>query len=173
MNKLLSRSLATIAITAAFFASCKKSEVIISTGDGGAIRLQVVSPEIIRVTQSPDGKFNDRKSLAVLPQKLCKDYEVSDAMGKVHLTTKALAVDVYKADGSIHFYDGEGNLLSGDGRAEFKPITVEGKDAWSTCVSFDSPEDEAFYGLGQQQAGEFDHTYICRKSGLCAILCHA
>ncbi len=139
------------------FASCNKTSVTVKCDDGGAIRLQVVSPEIIRVTQSPDGKFNDRKSLAVLPQKLCKDYEVSDAMGKVHLTTKALAVDVYKADGSIHFYDGEGNLLSGDGRAEFKPITVEGKDAWSTCVSFDSPEDEAFYGLGQQQAGEFDH----------------
>ncbi|MBR6305350.1 MAG: DUF5110 domain-containing protein [Bacteroidales bacterium] len=157
MNKLLPRSLATIAIAAAFFTSCKKSEVIVPTGDGGAVRLQVISPEIVRVTQSPDGKFNDRKSLAVLPQRPCTDYEVSDAMGKVHLTTGSVTVDVYKADGSIHFYDGEGNILAGDGRASFRPITVEGKDAWSTCVSFESPEDEAFYGLGQQQAGEFDH----------------
>ena len=39
----------------------------------------------------------------------------------------------------------------------FAPIEVEGKKAFSTRVVFDSPADEAFYGLGQQQTGEFDH----------------
>ena len=34
---------------------------------------------------------------------------------------------------------------------------MEGKKAFSTRVVFDSPADEAFYGLGQQQTGEFDH----------------
>ena len=156
MNKLSPR-LILLPLSLLLILSCNRTSVTVKCDDGGAIRLQVVSPEIIRVTQSPDGKFPDRKSLAVLPQKGCTDFEVSDAMGKVHLTTKALAVDVYKADGSICFYDGEGNLLSGEGHASFKPVNVEGKDAWSTCVSFQSPEDEAFYGLGQQQAGEFDH----------------
>ena len=108
MNRLLLR--AALAAMAFILVSCHKSEVVIPTADGGAVRLQVISPEIVRVTQSPDGKFNDRASLAVLPQKGCTDFEVSDAMGKVHLTTGAVTVDVYKADGSIHFYDGEGNL---------------------------------------------------------------
>ena len=112
MNRLPLRIV--LAVLAFTLVSCHKSEVIIPTTDGGAVRLQVISPEIVRVTQSPDGKFHDRKSLAVLPQKGCTDYEVSDAMGKVHLTTGAVTVDVYKADGSIHFYDGEGNLLTGD-----------------------------------------------------------
>ena len=39
----------------------------------------------------------------------------------------------------------------------FTPIEVEGKKAFSTQVVFDSPDDEAFYGLGQQQTGAFDH----------------
>ena len=124
-----------------------KNVVTVKTGTG-AVRLEVVSPEIVRVSAARDGKFSDRKSLAVLPQKGCTDFEVSDAMGVVHLTTKALAVDVYKADGSIRFYDGEGNVLADDGRVSFDG---------GTAVSFASRQDEAFYGLGQHQAGELDH----------------
>ena len=48
--------------------SCSKNTVTVKCSDGSAVRLKVVSPEIVRVTVSPDGKFNDRKSLAVLPQ---------------------------------------------------------------------------------------------------------
>ena len=112
------------------------------------MRLEVVSPEIVRVSAVRDGKFSDRQSLAVLPQKGCTDFEVSEAMGVVHLTTEALAVDIYKADGSIRFYDGEGNVLADEGRVSFDG---------GTAVSFASTDDEAFYGLGQHQAGELDH----------------
>ena len=142
---------AALALTA-----CKSGEVKVKCGSG-TVRLQVISPEIIRVTEAPDGVFNDRQSLAVVPQKACKDYRVSDAMGKVHLTTSKLAVDVYKASGQIDFYSADGTPLALDGRSAFTPVEVEGKKAWSTSVSFESTEDEAFYGLGQHQAGELDH----------------
>ena len=46
------------------------------------------------------------------------------------------------------FYDGEGNVLADEGR-----ISFDG----GTAVSFSSTDDEAFYGLGQHQAGELDH----------------
>ena len=128
--------------------SCAPRNRVAVKTDAGLVRLEVVSPEIVRVSAARDGKFSDRKSLAVLPQKGCTDFEVSDAMGVVHLTTKALAVDVYKADGSIRFYDGEGNVLADDGRVSFDG---------GTAVSFASRQDEAFYGLGQHQAGELDH----------------
>ena len=138
-------------------AGCRSNEVMVKTDDGGKVRLQVVSPEIIRVSVSPDGRFCNRKSLMVLPQKGCTDYEVSDAMGQVRLATGAISVVVYKADGSIHFYDADGTPLALDGRTSFCPIEAEGKKAWSTTVSYASTEDEAFYGLGQHQAGEFNH----------------
>ena len=137
--------------------ACSSPEVKVKCSDGSAVRLQVVSPEIVRVTVSPDGKFNDRKSLAVLPQKGCTDYEVSDAMGKVHLTTSKLAVDVYKANGEVNFFRADGTPLALEGHTSFTPTEVEGKKAWSTSVSFADAENEAFYGLGQHQAGELDH----------------
>ena len=128
--------------------ACTPRNVVSVNTGAGLLRLEVVSPEIVRVSAAKDGRFSDRKSLAVLPQEGCTDFEVSEAMGVVHLTTKALAMDVYKADGSMRFYDGEGNVLADEGRISFDR---------GTAVSFASQEDEAFYGLGQHQAGELDH----------------
>ncbi len=138
------------------FACTPRNEVRVKTGEG-TVRLQVVTPEIVRISVSPDGKFPDRKSLVVLPQQGCTDFEVSDAMGMVRLATSALSIEVYKANGAVNVLRADGTPLSRDGHAAFQPITVEGKKAWSTTVSYASTDDEAFYGLGQHQAGEFDH----------------
>ena len=137
-------------------ACCPKNQVLVKT-EAGTLRLQVVSPEIVRVSASPDGKFQDRQSLAVLPQAGCKDFKVQKLSDKVVLETAVLKVEVLKADGSVNFYRSDGTPLAVDGRSAFAPIEAEGKKAWSTTASFASSEDEAFYGLGQHQAGEFNH----------------
>ena len=139
--------LLTLALTA-----CQKKDVTVKCAPY-TLRLQVISPEIIRVSASADGKFTDRQSLVVLPQETRAPFEVSDAMGKVHLTTEKLAVDIYKASGEINFYKADGTPLALGGYARLVPYG----DRWSTTLTFDSPTDEAFYGLGQHQAGEFDH----------------
>ena len=136
--------------------ACNRNTVVVPC-DNGAVRLQVISPEMVRVSISPDGKFHDRKSLVVLPQPGCKDFKVSEEAGKVVLSTSALTVEVTKADGTLQFFKADGSPLALDGRSSFEPLEVEGKKAWSTTVSYASTDDEAFYGLGQQQAGEFNH----------------
>ena len=136
--------------------ACNRNTVVVPC-DNGAVRLQVISPEMVRVSISPDGKFHDRKSLVVLPQPGCKDFKVSEEAGKVVLSTSALTVEVTKADGTLQFFKADGTPLALDGRSSFEPLEVEGKKAWSTTVSYASTDDEAFYGLGQQQAGEFNH----------------
>ena len=140
----------------AILSCCACNEVKVKT-DAGTVRLQVVSPEIVRVSVSPDGRFSDRKSLAVLPQDGCRDFKVTKADGKVRLSTSALTVVVEKADGSVNFYKADGTPLALDGHAAFETAEADGKKAWSTTVSYASAPDEAFYGLGQQQAGELDH----------------
>ena len=62
------KSLGTAALLLSLLA-CQKGEVTVKTAAGTAVRLQVVSPEIVRVSVTPDGKFRDRESLMVLPQK--------------------------------------------------------------------------------------------------------
>ena len=135
--------------------ACAGNEVKVPC-EGLTVRLQVISPQIVRVSASPDGRFHDRKSLMVLPQKGCKDYTVSKNAESVTLETSALKVTVDKK-GTVAFYKADGTPLALDGRTLFEPMEVEGKKAWSTTVSYASADNEAFYGLGQHQAGEFNH----------------
>ncbi len=150
------KKISLLLLAALLAGACSRNEVIVDC-DSVSVRLQVVSPEVVRVSVSPDGKFHDRQSLAVLPQKECTDFTVSKESGKVVLSTSALSVEVSKADGTVQFFKADGTPLALDGHAAFAPLEVEGKKAWSTTVSYASTDDEAFYGLGQQQAGEFNH----------------
>ena len=130
--------------------------------DGGAaqIRLQVLGEKIIRVSATPDKKFNDRNSLVVLPVTEKTPFSVTAEGGLVKVATAAVTATVDPATGKLCFTDAAGKTLlaSGEGgQMAFTPIEVEGKKAYSTRVVFDSPADESFYGLGQQQTGEFDH----------------
>ena len=126
--------------------------------NGETVRLEVIAPDIIRVSQSPEKKFRDRTSLAVVPQQACQEpLSVTQEGEKVRVKTSALTVEVDKATARVDFFKADGTPLALDGQASFEPLEVEGKKAYSTTVSFASPADEAFYGLGQQQAGEFNH----------------
>ena len=124
--------------------------------ENAVVRLQAVSPAIIRVSAVPDGSFTDRKSLSVVPQPEFRDFNVVREGDNVCLLTSGLKA-VVSRNGSVSFFDRDGNSLTEGGTFGFDPIEVEGKKAWSVRTRFGSEEGESFYGLGQQQAGEFDH----------------
>ena len=134
----------------------KDDQVLIPCTDR-SIRLQVVAPDIVRVSAVPGKKFKDRRSLAVVPQAGCCDFDVTEAGGKVRLATDSLIVEVYKTPGTLNFFRADGTPLLQEGAFAFNPVEVEGKKAWSVRTTFVSDPDEAIYGLGQHQAGEFDH----------------
>ena len=130
------------------------------TSSPALIRIKPVGEKIIRISATPGDKFNDRTSLVVLPQKERVPFDVKQTDGLVNVTTSGLTVSVSLADGHLTFYDAEGKevLSSGyGGGISFSPAEAEGKRAWSVHTVFDSPSGESFYGLGQQQSGEFDH----------------
>ena len=135
---------------------CQRTEVTVQCARG-SVRLQPVSAEIVRVSVSPDGRFQDRQSLSVVPRQAFKDFKVQEEAGKLELRTSALCVRVDKASGKVDFFRSDGTPLTGDGTSTFTPVEVEGKKAYSVRTQFSSTPDESFYGLGQHQAGEFDH----------------
>ena len=144
-------------LTLAVACTAPRNQVLVRTADGGAVRLQVVSPDIVRVSISPTGRFSDRQSLMVLPQEGCEAFHLAEGEDSVVLSTSSLVVKVSREDGGTAFFRADGTPLAVDGHASFAPAQADGKKAWSTTVSYASAEDEAFYGLGQHQAGEFNH----------------
>ena len=121
------------------------------------VRLQVIGDKLVRVTATPEKKFSGRKSLIIVPQDAKPQFSVSEAEGSVVLETSSVKACVRISDGAVSFASKEGDCVLDGNRMTFTPISVEGKDGYSTRLVFDSPDGEAFYGLGQQQSLEFNH----------------
>ena len=147
--------------------------------DGGqakVICLEVMNDNIIRVRATSEGSLPQKpQSLMIVPQTAPAkgSYTVSEEGGNVVVKAKNVKAVVDKATGEVAFFDAEGKQLlkeSKDGK-QFKNFTVpereyglkggpaiteEMKHGLTWQMKFDSPDDEAFYGLGQHQSEEFN-----------------
>ena len=147
--------------------------------DGGQakiISLEVMNDNIIRVrATSKDALPVKPASLMIVPQTAPAkgSYSVTEDADNVVVKAKNVKAVVSKATGQVTFYDAAGNQLlkeAKDGK-RFWDFTVperelgiktgytvpeEQKHGLSWQMKFDSPDDEAFYGLGQHQSEEFN-----------------
>lgn len=124
------------------------------------VRLQVVGEKIIRVSATPDGAFADPASLVVLPQQGTTEFTVSQDNDTVTVATSYINASVATTTGEVWFTDTDGNLLLReqiDGGKHFTPIEAGGTRGYTIRQVFESPDDEAFYGLGQHQSDEFNY----------------
>ena len=137
------------------------------------IRLQVVSDKIIRVQATAEQSFRNKKSLIIVPQTSTATYNVEEQGENLVVTTPAMRAVLNEATGHITFYDLKGNVLLNEvaqGGKTFKPFTVPDREigvdiakvpeaqkhGWSWRALFESPDNEAFYGLGQHQSEELN-----------------
>lgn len=124
------------------------------------IRLQVVNAKIIRVSATPENNFSNAKSLIVVSQKNKTDFTVEEKNGIITLNTDSLSVTINKKSGEISFYNQNDEIIlqenKGGGKS-FSPIEVEGTKGYTIHQIFESPDNEAFYGLGQHQSDEFNY----------------
>ncbi|SBW06315.1 TIM-barrel domain-containing protein [uncultured Dysgonomonas sp.] len=125
------------------------------------VRLQIINDDIIRVSATPANNFPENKSLVTIYDKTkTEGWDVSEQDGNVILKTATTIASVSLATGEVSFSDINGNLIltenKGGGKT-FSDIEVEGKKAYTMQQVFESPADEAFYGLGQHQADEYNY----------------
>jgi alpha-D-xyloside xylohydrolase len=125
------------------------------------IRLNVINNRIIRVSATPEEEFSNEKSLIIVPQSdPCTPFSVEESDSTWILRTAKLRVQVQRRTGEISFADENGNPIlrenTGGGK-QFTPINIEGTKGYTFRQVFESSGDEAFYGLGQHQADEFNY----------------
>lgn len=152
--------------------SCKSSYekindgVIVSVQSTGTnstkkVKLQVVTDDIIHVQATPKDDFSNKKSLITAFDKTKTDgWDVIEQDGNIILKTSTTVATVSLTTGEVTFSDINGNPIltenKGGGKT-YQNIEVEGKKAYTLQQIFESPADEAFYGLGQHQADEFNY----------------
>ena len=137
------------------------------------IRLQVVGDRIIRVQATAEQSFRSKQSLIIVPQNSKAKYKVEEQGDDLIITTAAMRAVLNEATGQITFYDLKDQVLLKEvaqGGKTFKPFTVPDREigvdiakvpeaqkhGWSWRALFDSPDNEAFYGLGQHQSEELN-----------------
>ena len=141
------------------------------TGGPRVVRLQVVTDNIIRVQATSADALPEKQSLMIVKQTAKPKFEVTD--GQL-LRVKAANIEarVDKQTGQVRFYDAAGKLMIGEAKngKTFKPFRVpdreigvdvakvpeEQRNGLSWRLLFDSPTEEAFYGLGQHQSEELN-----------------
>ena len=149
------------------------------TPDGGqakVVYLEVINNQIIRVRATSKQALPTKPaSLMIVPQTAPAkgSYSISEDADNVVVQTQKVKAVVQKTTGAITFFDASGQQLLKEAQEgkKFWDFTVperelgmktgytvpeEQKHGLSWQMKFDSPDDEAFYGLGQHQSEEFN-----------------
>jgi alpha-D-xyloside xylohydrolase len=125
------------------------------------VKIQICTDNIIRVLASPEKSFSPRTSLMV--NKTVWEpvaWSMKEDGDWVNITTAKIKIRVQSKSGAIAFYDKKSRLLLQEKVGGGKIITaaeVMGELTFHIQQFFESPDDEAFYGLGQHQNGVMNY----------------
>ncbi|HJX71107.1 MAG TPA: TIM-barrel domain-containing protein, partial [Bacteroidales bacterium] len=130
-------------------------------GTTGLIKIQVVAKNIIHVTAGPEEQLDNKSSLVTVKSApLFQKWNYSKQGHIITINTEKLRAEVSLSTGEIAFKDTEGNNIlcepEGGGKS-YTPVMIDGEKFYSLRQVFKSPEDEAFYGLGQHQNRQMNY----------------
>lgn len=131
------------------------------TGTSNAVKLEVVSDNIIRVIAAPGKEIARTQSLVTVYNKRTDlSWNVIPAKGTLTLKTKNLSAIADLKTGVVTFLDREGKKILGEKRPfgrQFQPVVFDGKRQFNLTQTFQTTADDAWYGLGQHQDGVINY----------------
>ena len=131
-----------------------------SNDECGAVKVTILTDEIIKVESSFTEKFDTTASLVALDLTRETDFTVEETDSTVVISTSKLLVCISKTMGTVGCFDKETKLpvvAEKPQGKEFQPVTVEGTNGYAVRQQFVTSDTEALYGLGQHQASEMNY----------------
>jgi len=130
----------------------KEADGITLKLDAGLIKIKICADDIVEVKYTIFDSFLPKNSL-VVNNKWAKNvpFKVTEEKGEIVITTVKLKIVVDKATNAIAYKDSNGKIITGEDAADNKsitPVTVAGIKTYSVSTQFNSPSDEALFGLG-------------------------
>jgi len=126
----------------------------------GFLRLQVCAGSIVRVTYSMEREAPHHPDFLVIKTAWPKAaFSLQAADPKIiSLSTPLMRIDIVRNDSSMTFFDSEGHKLTQENTRTLTPVEVNGeKTLHSERFTNMWDTQEAFYGLGQHQAGVLNY----------------
>jgi alpha-D-xyloside xylohydrolase len=126
----------------------------------GFLRFQVCSDSIVHVAYSLERNVSQHPDFMIVKQSWPHaDFSLhSDDPKLITLSIPRLKIEIIRADSSIIFYDSSGHKLTQENTRTLTPTEVNGEKTYHS-ERFVNMWDtqEAFYGLGQHQAGVWNY----------------
>ena len=134
--------------------SIKDNTVVIRINKA-KLGITVWSDEIIQVRYTLADSFSTKKSLFIEEKNFPKaHFKVRQTEHEVGITTAELTTKVNTTTGQVSFFDRNGHALlkeKKNGGKSFSSTSFEGYQTQNLKQQFESPADEAIYGMGQHQ----------------------
>ncbi len=128
-----------------------KPDGVTFTLDKGLMKIIVCKDDIIEVKYTIFGSFQDKPSLVVNNTWAQHPaFKVGDQQNEVIITTKKLKVKINKATNAVVYTNLAGQVITSEDEQNktITPATIAGISTYNISTQFNSPADEALYGLG-------------------------
>jgi len=130
----------------------KEADGVIFKLDKGLMKIKICAADIIEVKYTIFDAFPAGASLVINnPWTKSTPFTVAGQNGAVVITTGSLKIIVDKATNAITYQDNKGNLITAETAENNKvisPATIAGISTYNCSTEFNSPADEALFGLG-------------------------
>ncbi|MAW94812.1 MULTISPECIES: TIM-barrel domain-containing protein [unclassified Leeuwenhoekiella] len=122
--------------------------------DSTNVRIEFVSPSIVRIQKHLEGHPFEKKSLSVIKEPEEVSFGVQDMENGFALTTAELRVELDTLTQAIRFFKPDGSLLLSESTSSFKPFVDNGNKTFTVKQGWTLEADEPIYGLGILQNGK-------------------
>ena len=128
--------------------------------DRGFLRLQICADSIVHVTYSMEREMPQHQDFLVIKTDWPKaqfSLKTTDPT-IISLASPKVRIDITRSDSSVIFYDSAGHKLTQENTRTLTPVEVNGEKTYHSerfTTMWDT--QEAFYGLGQHQAGVLNY----------------
>jgi alpha-D-xyloside xylohydrolase len=166
---ILSLALSNL-VSASVISYRKENNGVLFKLDKGLLNVKVCKNNIVEVKYTVLSEFPSRTSLVVTNKwEKTPTFTVMDANGNILISTASLRIQVNKKNNGISFLDLHGSsILAEDGinGTTMTKATVAGIQTYNCSTAFDSPSNEALYGLGCHPEDSLSINYKGRNQDL-------
>ncbi|MFI5136908.1 MAG: TIM-barrel domain-containing protein [Sphingobacteriales bacterium] len=147
----------------------KESGGLLFTLDKGLMRVTVCRADIIEVKYTIFNTFSGKPSLVVNNKWNYPAFNLTENKNEFIITTSRLRVLVNKATNAITYTDLSGKEITSEDQKDNKtitPATIAGISTYNVSTQFNSPANEALYGLGCHPQDSLSINYKGRNQDL-------
>lgn len=132
--------------------------------DNGTLAIYPLSDNTARI-QFKVGENEGLPQFVFVNDIVVPHFNVTEKGNLIRVVLAKLTVEVNKKSGVVSFIDSTGNVILTEkpGSRTIIPDSIMGEPCFFVEQSFDSPADEALFGLGQFQDGNFNLKGVTRR----------